>query len=39
MSFDLTAGAEFAQKFALEENSGRDSGRKNARIGGISDGN
>jgi len=31
--------AEFSQKFALEENSGRDNGRKNARIGGISDGN
>lgn len=31
--------SEFAQKFALEGNSGRDNGRKNARIGGIGDGN
>lgn len=31
--------AEFSQKFALEGHSGRDNGRKNARIGGISDGN
>lgn len=31
--------AEFSQKFALEGHSGRDNGRKNARIGGIGDGN
>lgn len=31
--------SEFSQKFALEAHNMRDNGRKNARIGGISDGN
>lgn len=31
--------SEFAQKFALDGHSGRDNGRENARLGGISDGN